>query len=274
MKKRGYISSPCNFFSKNRRGQVTIFIIIAVVIVALIATFLILRNNAVIPQIGGQQEQNPASFLQSCMEKKVEEATKLISSQGGYVNNPLNKTFKFTNENSAADISYLCYTLDYYVPCVNQEPMLIQHLKKEVKDYISDDVKNCFDELTASLNQQGYTVDSKYNGFDIGLTEGRLEVLIDGKISLTKTGATSNYENLNISFQSKFYDTALVVQEIVSQEARFCNFEYIGYMLLYPQWEISKLRTSDSTIIYTVQNKNSLDAFRFAIRGCAIRPGL
>lgn len=257
----------------NRKGQVTIFIIVAVIIVSVIATFFILRGG-VTPQIGEHPEENLPSFLQSCMEEKIEKTTSLISSQGGYISNPLNKTFKFANEENSVDISYLCYTEGYYVSCINQEPVLIQHLKKEIKDYISDDVRNCFDDLTSSLTDEGYVVDSEYNSFYVELTEGRIKVPIDGKITLTKTGQTSSYENLNISFQNNFYDTALVVQEIVSQEARFCNFEYLGYMILYSQWEINKLRTSDSTIIYSVKNKNSADKFNFAIRGCVIRPGL
>lgn len=260
-------------FLKNRKGQVTIFIIIAVLVVGALAVFFLVRNQ-VAPQIGGQQEQNPSAFLQSCMESKIEATTSLLSSQGGYINNSLNKTFQFTGEKSSVDISYLCYTLGYYIPCINQEPMLIPHLKNEIKNYISDDVKKCFDELTSSLKGQGYTVDSNYNGFDVELTEGKLKIPIDGRITLTKTGGTSNYENLNLTFQSKFYDTALVVQEIVSQEARFCYFGYIGYTIFYPQWEIKKFVTGDSTIIYTIKNKNSADQFNFAIRGCAVRPGL
>jgi hypothetical protein len=43
-------------------------------------------------------------------------------------------------------------------------------------------------------------------------------------------------------------------------------------MLLYPSWEIDKFRTSDSIIIYTVKNKDDENKFRFAIRGCVIRP--
>ncbi|VVB82136.1 Uncharacterised protein [uncultured archaeon] len=257
----------------NKKGQVTIFIIIAVIMVGTIVTFFVLRSG-VVPQIGGQQEKSPSSFLQTCLENKIAETTKLISSQGGYLSNSLNKTFKFTGATSYVGISYLCYTNGYYVPCINQQPMLISHLKKEVKDHISKDVKNCFDALGTSLTQQGYTVDSKYSGFDVELTDGRIKVPIDGKITLSKTGETSNYDNLNVSFQSKFYDTAIVVQEIVSQEARFCNFEYLGFMLLYPQWEIHKLFTSDSTRIYTVKNIGSADTFNFAVRGCVTRPGL
>jgi hypothetical protein len=257
-----------------KKGQVTIFIIIAIVIVSAIASFFLFKGNVLNPEIGESPEKNPGSFLSTCMEEKIRETVSKISSQGGYISNPLNKTFKFDGENSFTDISYLCYTSNYYIPCVNQEPMLIHHLKSEIKNYISEDVGKCFDRLTSSLSNQGFTVDAKYKDFEVELTEGKIALNVDAELTLTKTGETSSYTELKIITLSKFYDTAMVVQEIVSQEAKYCNFEYLGYMTLYPQWEIDKFRTSDSIVIYTVKNKDSADKFKFAIRSCAIRPGI
>jgi len=257
-----------------KRGQVTIFIIIAIVIISAIALFFLFRSGIEIPGIGIGKETSPSSFLESCIEDKIKETTEIISSQGGYINNPLNKTFKFTEEDSPLDISYLCYTQNYYIPCINQEPMLIQHLKDEIKNYISDDVGDCFDGLTSSLDKQGYSVDVKYRGFEVELMEKKVVIEIDAELTLTKSGETTKQEDFKIIVPSRFYDLAIVVQEIVSQEAEFCNFEYLGYMLLYPQWDIDKFRTSDSIIIYTVEHKDSKEKFRFSIRGCVIRPGL
>jgi hypothetical protein len=76
-----------------------------------------------------------------------------------------------------------------------------------------------------------------------------------------------------IIYSSNFYDLALVAQEIVSQEARFCNFEHLGYMLLYPDFEIDKFRTGDSDTIYTLTHRESGERFRFAVRGCVIPAG-
>ena len=45
-------------------------------------------------------------------------------------------------------------------------------------------------------------------------------------------------------------------------------------MLLYPQYDIEKFRTGDSSIVYTVTDKKTEEFFRFAIRGCAIHPGI
>jgi hypothetical protein len=256
----------------NRSGQVTIFIIIAVIIVSVIVTFFIFKSG-LISKIGGKPEENPAPFLESCIKDKVKEAVGILSMQGGYISNTLYKKFRFEDENVFHNISYLCYTPNYYLPCVNQEPLLIQHLKDEIKDYISEDVSGCFDKLTSSLNKRGYTVDAKYNGFDVDLTEGRVIINVDAKLVLTKTGETSTQENFNIIIPTDFYDMAVVAQEIVSQEARFCYFEYVGYMNLYPQWNIDKIRTSDSVTIYTIEDKETQEKFRFAVRGCVIPPG-
>ena len=72
---------------------------------------------------------------------------------------------------------------------------------------------------------------------------------------------------------TRFYDLAIVAQEIVSQEARFCNFEQVGYMLIYPEFAITKFRTGKSDTIYTIKSKESGERFRFAVRSCVIPPG-
>jgi len=258
--------------SMKKGGQVTIFIIIGIVIISAIALFLFFRTGISL-DIGKGREINPTSFLDSCIEDKVKEAVEIISLQGGYISNPLHKTFKFEDEKEFRDISYLCYTQNYYVPCVNQEPMLIQHLEDEIKSYISDEVNLCFDRLTSSLKKQNYDVDETYRGFEVELMPKKVIINIDAELTLTKSGETSKEENFKIIIPSRFYDLAIVVQEIISQEARFCNFEYIGFMLLYPEFKIDKFRTSDSTIIYTIGHEDSEEKFRFAVRTCVIPPG-
>ena len=138
-----------------KKGQVTIFIIAGILVVAAIVVFFFFRQG-IIPGIGEKPEENPGSFLEVCIEDKLIEGVEKISSQGGYLENPLNRTFKFSNEKVFTDISYLCYQNNYYLSCINQEPMLIQHLKAEVKDYVLDDVRKCFDNLVSSLDRRGY----------------------------------------------------------------------------------------------------------------------
>jgi hypothetical protein len=274
MNKRGQ-SSPTPFFPEsrrgvlNKRGQITIFIIIGIILVSAIVLFFLLRGG-IIPGTGEKPEKNPNAFLESCLESKIREGIKIISIQGGYVSNPLHIAFKFEAEKEPVDISYLCYSSDIS-PCVNQEPMLISHLKEEMHDYISEEVNNCFNNLKSSLEKEGYTADATYNGFEVELTEGKITIPIDAEISLTKTEETTKQENFKIIFQSKFYDLALAVQGILNKEATDCEFNPSD-MDAYPELSISKYRTSDSSVIYTVEHYESKEKFRFAVRGCVITP--
>ena len=265
-------SSKNSFFPKNHKAQITIFIIVGIVLVSLIALFFFFRDGG-LPDIGGTGDVNPDSFLDSCMEEKIKETIGILSAQGGHIKSQLYLDFKFSDENLPTNISYLCYNHNYYLPCINQEPMLIQHLKEEIYNYISEDVENCFDDLTASLENQGYVVDARYSGFEVELMEKKLVVNVDGELTLTKSGETSKKKGFKIIVPTKFYDLAVVVQEIVSQEARFCNFEHLGFMLFYPKFNIDKFRTGDGTIIYTIEHRDSKEKFRFAVRGCVIPPG-
>lgn len=259
---------------RKKRGQVTIFIIMGIIIVSAIALFLILRTG-IVPKIGGGKETNPNTFLEACIEDKVKEAIEIISSQGGYVNPTLYKRFKFEDEDSPIDISYLCYAQIGGVLCVNQEPMLIQHLKNEIKNYLlqdSDYVEGCFNDLISSLERQNYDVVPVYNGFEVELMPKKIIIDIDAELTLTKTGETSKLENFKTIIPSRLYELADMVQRIVNREATSCEFNHYE-MFLYPKFDINEFGpTLDSSIIYTVRHEKSNEEFIFAVRGCVISP--
>jgi hypothetical protein len=172
-------------------------------------------------------------------------------------------------------IAYLCYTGNYYEQCINQEPMLINHIKSEIGNYIEQDVNYCWNEMGKKLQKEGYVVDAqRIRGYDIELKYDYVEVVIDATVVLTKSGESTREELFKARTSSKTYNIVRLVQEIVSQEAVYCNFENVGYMTIYPEWKITKFRTSDSILIYTVENKKTNEKFRFAIRGCVLPGGL
>lgn len=258
---------------KMKKGQTAMFIIIGLIIVGIFASVFLFKGDLDIKR-SESVKKNPEIFLQSCLEKKVKETARTISSQGGYIENDLKMKFKFEEEDSYTNISYLCYVGNYYIPCVNQEPMLMQHLKDEIKNEINDDVENCFNEFVSNLEDQSYEVESEYSGFEVELDPKRIVINIDGEITTTKSGEASKQEDFNVFVMSQFYELSVVAQEIVSQEAEFCNFDVVGFMMIYPEFEVDKFRTTDLETIYTIKHKDSEDYFRFAVRGCVIPPGI
>lgn len=253
-----------------RGGQVTIFIIIGIILVAVVAAFFLTRQG-IIPEIGVGKETNPSIFLQTCMSDSVQDVLNSLADKGGFVNNQLNKRFRFSEETEYSNISLLCYTKDFYVPCVNQKPMYLSQINNEVKVQTTQIVSDCFDGLTASLEKQNDAVDATYNGFDVVFDEGKIIFKIKSKIILTNAGETKTIENFEIVHPTMFFNLAKITQEIISQEAEYCNFENIGYMAFNPKYNIRKFTTSDSFLIYRVSHRETGEQFKFGVRGC-VRP--
>jgi hypothetical protein len=252
-------------------GQISIFMIIGIVLVSTFLLFFVFREE-IIEEATLKSEENPESILKSCMEDKIKEAIDVISLHGGYVNNKLFKNFKFEGEEAAINIAYLCYNQNDYLSCVNQKPMFLQDLKQEIKNYISNKVESCFNEMTNDFNKEGYETITDYRDFEVELLPKRVIVQTDSEITLTKSGETTKQENSKVQIASRFYEIASVVQELINQETIFCYSENLGIMLLYPDFIIYKFKTGESDMIYTVEHKDSKEKFRFAIRGCAIPP--
>lgn len=242
------------------------FIIVGIMIVSIVIIFILLRNVSK-PDLSLSPDKNPNAFLSSCYKDNVEKSVDLLMKNGGYINPPLYLDFEFENED-VSRISYLCYYENYNMPCVNQEPMFIQHLKDEIKNYIKDDVKNCFDNLGVSLENDGYVVQAVYRGFDISLDEKGVSIDIIGELTLTKSGETGKETGFGTRISSNLYNLAIVSQRIVNDEVRNCDFDYINYMTIYPEYDIDKVITLDKTKIYTIKQADSEEFFRFAVRGC------
>jgi len=256
----------------NKRGQITIFIIVGIIVIGAIGVFLIFGTD-IGERIGISGETNPESFLDSCLKDKVKQGIEIISRQGGSLSNPVNKSFLFKDETYPTDISYLCYNQNDYLPCVNQEPMLFQHLEDEIKDYISDEVTSCFNDLGTSLGRQGYSVQKKIRSFEIKLQSKRVVIETDSEITLTKAGETSKQEDFTIFVGSRLYEITEVVVEIVNKEATRCEFNYVFFMMNNPEFDIHKFKTADSTEIYVIKHEDTNERFNLAIRGCVIPPG-
>lgn len=255
--------------SKIKKGQVTIFIIIGILVVAIILLFLFLSNRGQKSDIF--PEKNPSSFLKSCLDESILSTIDFISSQGGYIEPKLYKDFVFTGEKSSR-ISYLCYTALNTIPCINQEPLLLKHFNEEIKSAISPDVQECWDSLGRSLQEQGYVVEGTNEGFDVNIEESSVNIKIKNKFTLTKSNQSSQIGSINLVFPSNIYERLMIVQEIISQEVLNCDFDVVEAIDTYPQFEIEKTKTLDGAKIYTLIDSQE-NKFRFAVRGCVNEPG-
>lgn len=247
----------------DKKGQVAIFVIIAVFVVAVIALFLFAKTGK--PIISTGQEFSPERFIGDCVREAVGTTVDEMIPKGGPVNP---KDYRMYNNTK---VSYWCRNVNYFDPCINQYPRYIYFLGKELKDNIQGDINSCADNLRAELERRNYDVKGtlEVGNMNVELKKGVIDVTIPSDLTLSKNGATQHFSQFKTITSSPLYNFGLVAQEITSQEAQFCYFEYAGYTLLYPEFDISVYSLSDSTKIYTIKDTRSGKSMHGAIRGCA-----
>ncbi len=246
----------------NKRGQVTIFIIIAIVIVAgavIIYTFY--------PQIKtslGGQETNPPSYIQSCIEGDLRDAVNKVETQGGSIVPELYAPY-YDGENEY-QIEYLCYTDEFYRPCVVQQPMLKQHIELELKNAINDAVDSCFTSMKESYERRGYSVDIKKGDKKIELLPKRVVSTFNYSFSITKGEDVEKYDSFIVLLDNNLYELTSIANSIVDWETTYGDAETSVYMAYYHDLKVEKNLRGSGDKIYIITDRNTGNKFQFAIK--------
>lgn len=252
---------------KNRRGQMAIWIIIAVAMLGIIILFFILRGKNTLDLTSGIEE-NPKAYLTSCAREETEKVLDIILPQGGFVEPEHAKMVNGVN------VSYLCYNAGNYNPCLNEHPMLLREIEQEIKANIEKEVDNCYKEYATEMKKRNADVTiGREMLLNVSLRGNFIRVEIERKLDIKKNEESYSLNSIDIDIESQVYNLAKVAMEIASQEAKYCYFEYGGYMLLYPEFKISRKPYSDDSSVYSITHKKSGKIMNIAIRSCAIPPG-
>jgi len=246
---------------RGRKAQVSLFIIIGIVLIAAILIIGFARKPKISPAITPER-----ITIESCIKNSVENALEIMLPQGGYINPKLYYTFKNTK------VAFLCYNEGFYRPCINQEPLYMKHLESEIKEYIEPRIKDCFEAMEQDYRDRGYNVQTTPINIGVNIELNRIKVLINKTITISKAEETQVFSNFDLNIPSRLYSLARVANEIVEQESKFCNFEYLGYMLVHPEYEITKNVIGTETSIYEITDKESRQKLNIAIRSCAFPP--
>ena len=236
-----------------KKAQISIFVIIAIVIVAAILVVLYFPK---IKQVFSSS--SPDIRIKECFQTDLEDVVKTISEQGG----------SFSPENyylyKGEKLEYLCYTNQNFKTCSMQVPLLKQKIEKEILENIRNKIDSCIDSAKQDLVGKGYTIEEGSRQISLNILPNKIAVKISG-ISFQKQDTGAIYNNFNYDFSSQLYNLVMITSSILNFETVYGDSEISTYMIYYPDIKVEKLKQEDGSKVY-ILTPNSGDRFVFATR--------
>lgn len=252
---------------RNKRGQVTIFIIICLLIVASI--LLILYLSGKISFINSPAE-NPESYLRNCMMTSIKDAEKIIIDNNGYPQIIKDNYVLYNKEK----VPYMCTAAEFYSVCTPQEPAFFSYVSELIENKVARDTQTCLDNLVEDLKNKGYTVQVDLGNVTLKVQKDFIAVNFGKRIYATRNEDAIQISNIEISHSTKLYDMIKLIQTIVNYESTVCEFDKMNWMRHDSSILIFSTRTSDQTKIYTLQDRLTEREIKFAIKTCVLPAGI
>jgi hypothetical protein len=248
----------------NERGQMAIFVIVAIVLVALIAAFFFFRPQ--LPGVFGGAF-SPNKYLEDCIEPELRPAVEILGEQGSY-QDPEGFTLL-----DGKKIKYLCYTDDFYETCNVQQPMTKGNFEKELNLMLKGKANKCMQNLIKEYEDRGYDVKSGGINSEVSVVPGMILVTYNAPLTVSKGSTTETFRNFDVETESEMYDLLFIAQSIVEYEATLGDSATELYLQYYPDLKINKIKKTDGTTVYKLTNVITEEEFLFASRSLAWPPG-
>jgi len=223
--KRAHLGSLYNSFSKNRKGQVTIFIIIAIVIIAAVAAFFIFRSN-LSPTTQIPQEFQPAynTFL-SCLQNNLQSGISILESQGGYIYLPQFEPGSLYSPFSS-QLNFLGNPIPYwfYVSGNNiakQQVPSQSLMQTQLAQYVNQVARNCD---FGSFTDQNFLIQMGNPTASIAINPDQVQLTLNMDLSLNRgnDSAVVNVHKITVNSElGNLYKSALILY----------NYEQTNYFL-------------------------------------------
>ncbi|MEI7718385.1 MAG: hypothetical protein WCI72_00840 [archaeon] len=254
-----------SFYGK--RGQVTIFIIIAILIVAIILSIVYFGGWFKFSQ---SSTANPKQYIENCMRNSVMESESILLKENTYPNFNSSNYVLFEREK----VPYLCIASEFYKACIPQDPAFFMRIKQIMENKVTRDTKICLTQVYKDLEDENYQVTHKPGEVSVDIVQGSINIKLNETMYISKDNNAYTISGFEYSYGTKFYDMIKLVQTIVNYESTLCEFNKLNWMKSYNDIIISTTRTSDQTKIYTLKDRMTDREIKFAIKTCVLPAGI
>ena len=230
---------------KNLRGQLTIFIIIAILIVAVVALFFSLRGNLKLPgKPASPETAEIQNFVQECLDDSLEEVVFKVGENGGYYFPP--------------KVSTPVLEVPYYIKNNKNLMPSKEDIEREISRGIERELFFCIEDFTFFENEYEITK-GKITPPEVVIEPERVLIEMNYPLTIQKGDSKSKIEDFNSEVPVRLgivYDAVarFVEEEIKTPEMCVnCLLEVLGEGLY-----INNFKENDNTEIFVLTDYNSI----------------
>lgn len=239
---------------RDKRGQLTLFIVLAILLVVAVGILFFYLKPGIFSQSASQLK------LESCISNSLDAKIKSLSLSAGLINPKFNHMYLGNN------YTFLCYTDEYYQPCVNQEPLLTQAFEKSLAIVLKEEFQRCYDSSVEDLRRRGYDVVQGVAKFNISIEPEGVVVEIDAPMKVSSGESAVTTQKYRHVHRTNLYRLIMVAVSLVQFETYYGDSEQVAQMFYYPNIIIDKQRRDGDVKAYTLTEKTEGIEYRFAVK--------
>jgi len=188
---------------KGNKGQVTIFIILVIIILAGVALFFVFRSTIILSTIPASIEPAYNSFL-SCLQDDTLAGISVLEGQGGYINLPdFEPGSYYMPFSSQLDFLGNPVPYWYYVSGNNlqkEKIPTVNNMEEELAGFISERINDCkFD----SYYEQGFEIYSGTPETSVSINDNDVKVSVSMNMDISKGEDNVVIKSHDVSVNSK-----------------------------------------------------------------------
>lgn len=205
-----------------KRGQLAIFVIIAIVLIASIATYFIIRGSLGLDGIPSSLQPVFDAYTE-CIRAETKQALSLAGSQGGYV-----EVLAYAPGSDYAPFSSHLNFLGFPVPywyyvsgngVIKEQIPTQETIANQVEEYLEERVDLC---NLDSYAVQGFTIERDAAQARVQIQDERVQVDVDAAVTVWKGEDRARKDTHSVEVTSKlgkFYDLARTVYDYEKKNA-------------------------------------------------------
>ena len=259
---------------KGVKGQVTVFIIVAIVIVGAVIGFFIFRNSNVSSNIPANLEPAYTAFV-SCLEADTSTGIDVLESQAGYITPP-NFEAGSAYMPFSSQLNFLGNSIPYwyYVSGNNFQRENVPsktEMENQLGEFIDGRIRDCY--LDDYYNE-GFGVVMGDPKAEVKINDNDVEVNLGMNLVLSKGNDTAVVANHKVTVDSKLgtlYDSAMKVYDY-EQKSLFLEEHAVDVLRLYAPVDgveitCSPLIWSGSAVFDKLKNATEANTLALKVKG-------